>query len=310
MIIALVSENFNNQYPVAINNKLAVITYLLRKHIFPVQIKRYFTTKHIATAHYVIDLDTSNKEIMESLDGLLRCKNMEIESYKDYRKKYRLLELFNGTHFRWPIPYSKYISNGLFNILANMTPKEVHSALNPNNINKSLLGHYMKLLYEVRINGKSNNYLINYVEEHIGGDSLSYFKAITAKHKQIYNPGEYIRNKHTIDLILDVLGDHTQQEYDRNTLVRLSNELEIGHCTKDIGYYLVRDGLEHTFVYSIYKHKYTDDKTGKVKHNVLINIIANKDEVSKSKINKVKIEARRRYPKLRIHTRVQWLRKR
>lgn len=310
MIIALVSENFNTDYPVSINTKLAVVTYLLRKHIYPVQIKRYLSTKHIAKAHYVIDLDTNNREIMDSLDMLLRCKNIEIESYRDYTSKHRLLNLFNGSVFRWPLPYSKYICNGLFYYLADMTPKEVSQALNPNNINKSTLGHYMKLLYEARISRRSDAYLINYIEDHMGGDSLAYFKAISAKHKETYNPGEYIRNKHIIDIVLEVSGDHNKQEYDRNTLVRLSNELEIGRCIKSISYYLVKDGLEHAFIYSIHPHTFTDDKTGKTKHNVLINIICTKTDVNKEKINKVKIEARRRYPKLRIHTRVQWLAKR
>lgn len=310
MIIALVSENFNNTYPITINTKLAVITYILRKHIHPVQIKRYFTTKHIATAHYVIDLDTTNKEIMESLDGLLRCKNIEIGSYRDYRKNYRLLNLFNGSLFRWPISCSKYISNGLFNLLALMTPKEVHSALNPNNINKSLLGHYMKLLYDVRIHKRNKSYVYKYVEEHMAGDSLSYFKAISAKYGEEYNLGEYIRNKSTIDLVLEVIGDHNREEYDRDILVRLSNALEIGRCVNSIEYHLVKDALKHTFIYSIYPHTYTDDKTGKTKRNVIVNIITTRDDKNKEKINKVKLIARKRHPKLRIFTRVQWLRKR
>lgn len=310
MIIALVSENFNSTNPISINTKLAVITYLLRKHIFPVQIKRYLDARHIATAHYVIDLDTSNKEIMNSLDMLLKCKNMEITNYKDYTSNYRLLDLFNGSLFRWPISCSKYISNGLFNLLALMTPKEVHSALNPNNINKSLLGHYMKLLYDVRIHKRNKSYVYNYVEEHMAGDSLAYFKAISTKYGEEYNLGEYIREKSTIDLVMDILGDHNKEEYSRDIVVRLSNALEIGRCVNSIEYHLVNDALKHTFTYSIYPHTYTDDKTGKTKRNVIVNIISTRDDKNKEKINKVKILARKRHPKLRIFTRVQWLRKR
>lgn len=310
MIIALVSENFNTKYPISINTKLAVITYLLRKHIRPVQIKRYLSTKHIAKAHYVIDLDTNNREIMDSLDMLLRCKNIEIESYKDYTSKYRLLDLFNGSVFRWPLSYSKYICNGLFNYLADTTPKEVSQALNPNNINKSTLGHYMRLLYDVRIKRTRNSILSKYIEEKLGNDSLSYYKFICNKYKINYNPGEYAKNKPIIDIIFDVLGDQSNLEHNRNTVVKLSNILEIGKCCKDATYYIVINGLQNVFIYSIYKHKYENNKTGRIEENILINVIAKKDTVSRSKIKTIKTIAKKRYPGLKIHTNIQWLRKR
>lgn len=314
MKVALVNEDFGSAFPAKSNMKLAVITYLLRRHVYPLRITKYMDIEQVKHEDFVIDLDDSNQGIMHKLDLLLHTDNPDIIFYKDYTRKYRLLEIFNGSMFRIPMPYSKRVSNGLLTLLSDIDHKQVSKDLSPSNIGHSLLGHYMHLLYDTRIARKNRRTIEEYINYILNGKQMKYFKSICKKYSIMYNPGEYIECRPYIDIMLKLAKYKKPVELPRSTVVKMLNRLEIGYRPEGILYKVIRYGLEGKVVFSIYRHwycLYDANSTPKFKQgqNVLVDIIANETKENKGIVKDIKEVAKYRYPGIPLVVNIKWLKK-
>lgn len=305
--ITLVSENMDKvRFNITLKNKLAIVLYILRTHMENVKIKK---AKRVSeNTEYTIDLDESPETIMLSIDIIL--KSNPIVKYTDFTQYTSLFGYFNGTSRRWPASLAHVIAVGMFHYLSVIDVDDVFDYLSYKNIDKYVLGQYLKYLFCLRINKTRSDKVIEIIE-HEGGDELAYFKAVCKKHRIAYNVKEFIKNKGMVEVLLRITGDHDNNEYSRNVVVRLANILELGRLYKSIPEeyiesHLVKDALDNKLIYSIYKNTYFNDDF-EYETNILVNWISDRSEESKKKISNIKKLAKHRYPEYIIFHTPQWI---
>lgn len=300
MIVGLKSEHFDKYFNYCTKQYMVLIWCLLDRYYNNVKLKLLDKNDKRSRADVIINID-NKEEVMWEIEKAIVDFNSD-KSLKNYKSLFN----FNfGTRITWPLGPNYALTNPIGDFIQMYSAKELADELNKNK--KSLVKNYMHLLISSKVKELNKSKLLNIIEE--TGEHLGYYRAICNKHKIKYDVIPYIQNMYIIHMLFNILDNPGKEEYTREEVVSLHNKLEIYRFSRKRNptYYLVHDILINKFIYSVKLHKYTEEKTGKEKEVVLLNIICKKTKDNENKIKSIKKIVKNKYPKIKVSESIDYL---